>query len=130
MSADDLSGEWRGIFNYPRGNPPTAFTAFLNDADGALSGHTVEPNLHGGSAIAARLDGRRSGTAVTFVKLYEDNDVAYDTVAYDGSVDPDGREIAGRWTIAGVWSGTFIMVREREADVGAVSRVAETVPPS
>ncbi|WP_375404682.1 hypothetical protein [uncultured Sphingomonas sp.] len=118
--ADDLSGEWRGIFNYPAAQPPTEFTATLHDAGGTLSGHTVEPGLRGGT-VTARIDGRRTGQAVTFNKLYDDErDGDYDTVAYRGAVDADGTEIAGRWTIPGAWSGTFIMVREHgiEAEIG------------
>lgn len=111
MSADDLTGRWQGIFNYPRANPPTGFAAALEDVGGRLSGETVEPSLSGGE-VRARLDGRRDGGSVTFSKLYDDQDGGYDTVAYEGTVAADGLEITGRWTIPGVWSGTFIMVRE------------------
>ena len=65
MSADDLSGGWRGIFNYPAAQPPTEFAAILRYADGALSGHTVEPGMRGGM-LTARIDGRRTGAGVTF----------------------------------------------------------------
>lgn len=117
MTAKDLSGEWRGIFNYPRGAPPTEFLAALRDGGGTLTGHTVEPSLYGDGNISARIDGRRSGAAVNFVKMYEENERAYDSVAYEGTVDADGCEITGRWSIPGVWSGTFIMVREQGAGV-------------
>lgn len=111
MSADDLSGRWQGIFNYPRDQPATGFVAILSDAGGALSGETVEPGLTGGE-VAARIDGRRHHGTVSFAKLYDDNDGNYDTVTYQGTVATDGQEITGRWTIPGIWSGTFIMVRE------------------
>jgi hypothetical protein len=114
MSADDLSGEWRGIFNYPAGAPPTEFVAVLTDADGGLIGHSVEPGLRGGE-VTARLDGRRTGDAVSFVKLYEQDDDLYDDVTYAGTIGAEGHEITGRWSIPGNWSGTFIMVRERDA---------------
>ena len=120
--ADDLSGEWRGLYNYPAAQPPTEFTATLQDAGGVLSGHTVEPSLRG-VTITARIDGRRAGTAVTFNKLYDDQrDGDYDTVAYQGAVDAEGLEITGRWTIPGVWSGSFIMVRERGVEAEATSK--------
>ncbi len=116
--ADDLSGDWRGIFNYPAAQPPTEFTATLHDAGGTLSGHTAEPSLRG-ATITARLDGRRSGAAVTFMKLYDDErDGDYDSVAYQGVVDAEGMEITGRWTIPGGWSGSFIMVREKGVEAG------------
>ena len=73
-----------------------------------------------GGTVTARIDGRRSGAAVTFMKLYDDEkNEDYDTVAYQGSVDAEGVEITGRWTIPGDLSGSFIMVRERgvETDV-------------
>jgi hypothetical protein len=120
VSAEDLSGEWRGIFNYPASaGPPTEFTAVLHDAAGALSGTTAEPSLSGGT-IEARIDGRRQGSGVTFTKLY-DPDAAglYDTVAYTGEVDADGLEITGRWDIPGYGGGTFIMVRDTGVAIGA-----------
>lgn len=130
--ADDLSGDWRGIFNYPPTHlgtaPPTEFTATLHDAGGALSGHTVEPSLQG-ATITARIDGRRAGTAVTFVKLYDDDrDGDYDTVAYQGEVDAEALEITGRWTIPGGWSGTFIMVREKGVEAEAEAEVEAEEP--
>lgn len=111
MTADDLSGQWTGIFNYPAGQPPTGFAATLHDAGGALTGTTVEPSLEGGD-IAARIDGHREGMAVGFVKLYEQDSEIYDDVTYAGTVSADGLEITGRWSIPGNWSGTFIMVRD------------------
>lgn len=126
--ADDLSGEWRGIFNYPgNAGPPTEFTATLHDAAGALTGHTVEPSLDG-ATVTARLDGRRSGAAVTFVKLYDEHGGGtYDAVAYQGAVDAEGGEITGRWTIPGDWSGTFIMVRDQGVAADAELEAAEPV---
>lgn len=124
MSANDLTGCWQGIFNYPRGNPPTGFAAVLQESDGLLSGETIEPGLAGGE-VAARLDGRRQGHAVTFAKLYDADDGDYDTVAYEGTVAADGLEITGRWTIPGVWSGTFIMVREAGVEAPAALEAAD-----
>lgn len=128
MSADDLSGAWRGIFNYPgAAGPPTRFTATLRDAGGLLTGETTEPGLHGG-ALAARLDGRRTGSGVTFGKFYDDAGGGdYDSVAYRGEVDGEGLEITGRWTIPGGWSGSFIMVRERGKETAADLRAERKV---
>lgn len=124
-AAVNLSGEWHGIFNYPAAGPPTEFTATLSDAGGVLTGSTVEPSLYG-ATITARVDGRRQGSAVTFMKLYDhDGGGTYDAVAYQGSVDPEGVEITGRWTIPGNWSGSFIMVREKGADAAADAEAAD-----
>ncbi|WP_375427591.1 hypothetical protein [uncultured Sphingomonas sp.] len=125
--ADDLTGDWRGIFNYPAAQPPTEFTAMLHDAGGTLSGHTVEPSLRG-DTVTARIDGRRAGAAVTFVKLYDDEENEdYDIVAYEGALDAEGAEITGRWTIPGVWAGTFIMVRTRGVEAEAVLTATDEV---
>jgi hypothetical protein len=126
-AADDLSGEWRGIFNYPAGAPPTEFVASLVDAGGTLTGTTVEPSLQSG-AVTARIDGRRTGSAVTFMKLYDRHDEGtYDSVAYRGAVDTEGLEITGRWSIPGDWSGTFIMVRESGVVADAEAEAGETI---
>ena len=109
----DLSGAWRGIFNYPRELPATAFAALLRDADGAISGEIDELDIFSPDRrpIGALVDGCRKGDAVRFVKYY-DAPEGYDVVHYAGEVAPSGDEITGRWTIPGVWSGTFIMTRE------------------
>ena len=127
-AADDLSGDWRGIFNYPgAGGPPTEFTAALTDSGGVLTGSTEEPSRTG-AVIAARIDGRRTGSAVTFMKLYDENQGDYDAVAYEGSVDADGLEITGRWSIPGDWSGTFIMVRESGVEEEASAEAEQELP--
>jgi hypothetical protein len=112
--ADDLSGRWTGIFNYPRDLPPTGFAATVLDAGGRLSGEVAEPRYDGRGTLQALIDGRRDGSRVRFAKSYDGADGDYDTVRYDGTVDAEGREIAGRWDIPGAWSGTFIMVRDVE----------------
>jgi hypothetical protein len=121
--AQDLSGEWRGVFNYPAAaGPPTEFAAALRDAGGRLSGTVSEPSINGG-VVHAIIDGRREGSAVSFSKLYDRPDEGYDMVAYQGEVTGDGLVISGRWTLPDGWSGTFIMVRpggvEEEAEEGA-----------
>ncbi|MDB5707310.1 MAG: hypothetical protein JWN66_4426 [Sphingomonas bacterium] len=128
--ADDLSGGWDGIFNYPRGYRPNAFTATLRDAGGFLTGETTEPSqdqCDRNAVLHAWLEGRRDGTAVMFVKSYDDPKRAHYAVHYDGSVTPDGNEINGRWNIPGVWSGTFIMVRKAGKTEEAEQKIAETI---
>ena len=127
-AANDLSGEWRGVFNYPIGSPPVHFTAALEDRAGLLSGKIVERasvGVRAGRTVAARVDGRREGSAVGFAKLYEPDDV-YDSVSYRGELSPDGDEIVGRWTIPGEWSGNFIMIRARGVAAEAEAKATET----
>ena len=113
-AAEDLSGRWQGIFNYPDDAAATSFSAKLTDAGGQLSGRIIEPNLFSPSlaSIEAIIDGGREGTAVRFTKFYDDPAGNYDAVLYTGTLDVTGGEIAGRWDIPCVWSGTFIMVRD------------------
>lgn len=128
--ADDLSGGWDGIFNYPRGRRPNAFTATLRDDGGFLTGETTEPSdgVNDSSAVLhAWLEGRREDSIVTFVKSYDDPARAHYTVHYAGSITPDGTEISGHWDIAGRLSGTFIMVRRAGRTEAVERRIAETV---
>jgi hypothetical protein len=112
----DLSGAWRGIFNYPRLLPPGQFEAELRDHVGMISGLTREPHYDGsGTLLHATIEGRREGASVNFRKTYDDFDDDYRTVRYEGQVDFAGDEIIGQWTVPGAWSGTFLMIRTRAA---------------
>lgn len=126
----DLSGRWAGFYNYPGGGEPCPFEADIRDSGGVLSGVTSEPGDRMGlpePIVHAVLDGRHSGTAVGFTKIYDRLDLAPDPIRYEGTLAEDEDEIEGRWTIAGLWSGTFLMVRNRgaaeAATVGAGERM-------
>ena len=114
----NLSGDWTGIFNYPREYSPVGFKATLSENDGWIMG-TVEE----GSAkelgvprrLGASIQGRRLGVAVIWLKLYDEASPQHDAVTYEGEVTPDGEEISGRWSIPDSWSGTFLMVRKPES---------------
>ena len=106
--ARDLSGVWHGIFNYPRSLPPTNFVAKLVEHGGALAGETEEVDPQG-QPLTALIHGDRNGSAVRFIKSYDDRHTH--AVHYTGALDPDGNEITGTWRIPGNWSGTFVMVR-------------------
>lgn len=105
--AADLGGDWDGIFNYPRALPPTAFTATLRDHGGVLTGETSEPGREG--TLFALIEGRREGSGVTFVKVYDDHHAK--PIHYAGTLNADATEITGTWHIPGDWSGTFMMMR-------------------
>ena len=127
--AVDLSGFWHGLFHYPSGQPPVAFTAELHDADGALLGSTSETGQVGeaaGRTITATLQGRRSGGATTWLKIYDGDFRQYDSVRYEGTISADGLEIEGRWTVQSHWSGTFLMIRG--AGVADEVRIREYAP--
>ena len=124
--AADLSGRWSGIFNYPRLLPPTSFEADLRDHGGAISGVTTEPDLEPGcegQTLHATIEGVREGDTLRFTKIYDDLKHAAEPVQYHGLIQPGGDEIDGTWEIAGVWSGTFLMVRS----AGSTEEVAKAV---
>ena len=108
MSASDLSGQWQGIFSYPRDLPPATFTATIADHAGALIGE-IEERARDGGLLTAMIEGERRGASVIFTKRYDR--LHPHAIRYDGMVDADGTEIAGTWRIEGQWSGTFVMIR-------------------
>jgi hypothetical protein len=127
----DLSGRWTGMFNYPGPFPPVCFEAELRDDGGSISGMISEPDEghHGGAGtLHSIVDGSREGSAVSFTKIYEDEERMPEPVFYNGTVQPDGNEISGRWEISGHWSGTFLMVRNPGAAEVAEEEVGAEVP--
>ncbi len=128
--ARDLTGQWEGIFNYPRGMAPNGFAATLVEHSGAITGETHERSDAGhdhSDELVAVVEGERIGSAVRFTKRYDELARAHYAVRYDGTLSPEGDEITGEWTIPGVWSGSFIMVREIGRSVEEERRVGEEV---
>lgn len=110
MTTRDVTGGWEGIYNYPRSLPPNGFVADLVEQAGALSGEIAERD-EAGAAIDAIVEGERIGSGVRFTKRYVDGARAH-LVLYTGTLSLEGDEIVGEWSIPGVWSGSFIMVRQ------------------
>jgi hypothetical protein len=128
--ASDLTGTWHGTFNYPHMKPPNNFTAILRDQAGLLSGETIEIADNQGepkTEIQAFISGTHAGGAVAFEKRYDDLGRADYVVSYTGEIHDEGHEIRGRWSIPKIWSGTFIMIRRREAEALIEAEVTETV---
>lgn len=129
MSRRDVTGRWEGIYNYPRGLPPNGFAATLTERAGSIEGKVEERGDVGddrGATLSATVDGERIGSAVRFVKCYTSDTRAH-AVHYAGTLSPEGDEIVGEWTIPGVWSGTFIMVRQPGPAVTVEEDVGEDV---
>ena len=111
--ARNLTGVWQGLYTYPHGQS-VSFVATLIDSAGALSGSVHEPGCHGDApsgTLYATLAGSRSGSAVEFRKTYDGKVPRYRAVDYAGTLNADATEVEGRWTISGMWSGTFLMIR-------------------
>jgi len=121
--SQSLTGIWHGIYSYPLPRASVSFVATLIETARAVSGTTHEPCTIGGSSneiLYATLLGSRQDSAVAFVKTYDGANPRYGTVAYDGTLSPDGTEIEGRWTVPGNWSGKFLMIRPAgKAEVAA-----------
>jgi hypothetical protein len=113
-SPQNLTGIWHGIYSYPIARAPVSFVATLIETASMISGTTHEPCAiggHSGELLYATLLGNRRAGAIAFVKTYEGTNPHYGTVAYEGTLSPDGTEINGRWTVPGNWSGKFLMIR-------------------
>ena len=124
----DLSGRWKGMFSYPALFPPNSFEAEIRDSGGLVTGLITQPREPfepPGPPRHAMIEGRREGDILTFVKFYDDLDRA--TPHYHGRIQSGGDEVNGEWSIPGDWSGTFIMIREGEAEGKAERRVGEEI---
>jgi hypothetical protein len=124
----DLTGDWTGIYSYPAYYPPNTFEASIRDAGGVITGvihqpgEVIEPP---GIQQHAVIEGQRKGSAVSWVKIYDDLNRA--TPHYHGTIQPGGDEIEGQWHIPGNWSGTFMMIRRRNEGAAEVREVSEEV---
>lgn len=112
MERTNLTGIWQGLYSYPRLLEPVSFVATLIETERWVTGSTHEPHRNSGATLCATLLGRRSGSAVQFVKTYDEGQGGYGAdVHYEGSVSADASEIEGRWVIRADWSGRFLMIR-------------------
>jgi hypothetical protein len=114
----DLTGVWNGLYSYPDGRSVT-FVATLIESGSTLTGSTHEPCVGGdcpAAVLFASLMGSRDGSAVSFRKTYEAVGPRFAPINYAGTLNAEATEIEGRWSIRGVLSGKFMMIRPlREA---------------
>lgn len=126
--AQSLSGLWHGRYFYPKGRPPVAFTAVLEETDGWISGAIEEVSDAGedaGQGVGAAVQGRRNGAHVRFLKTYDRPSMARDSVVYEGALNGEATEIVGRWSIPGNWSGEFMMIRADATPQAEARRISE-----
>ena len=114
--SEDLSGDWIGNYSYPGELEPVPFLATLVESNGNLTGETTEPGHtpEMGTIAHALVQGQHQGPQVHFTKMYDTIDD--DPILYEGTVDETATEIHGSWTIAGKWSGSFVMSRTAAAE--------------
>jgi hypothetical protein len=127
--AENLTGVWQGLYSYPHGQS-VSFVATLIDSGASFSGTVHEPCILGNSpnkTLYAALDGTRQGSAVSFLKTYQDAGPNYGSVHYNGALNDDGTEIEGRWRIQGVWSGKFLMIRSAGKVAEVERKVSERI---
>jgi len=124
----DLSGQWSGIYNYPALYPPNTFEASIRDTGGLITGVITQPGEFfepPGTVQTAVIEGRREGSQLSFIKIYDD--LGRPTPHYHGVIQPGGDEIDGEWTIPGNWSGTFLMVRGPRGGAAVERKATEKV---
>jgi hypothetical protein len=79
---------------------------------------------------SATLDGERDGALVSFTKVYDTEGAPRHAILYEGRLNADASEVEGTWTIRGVWSGKFLMIRTRRPPQAAKAQRRERAPAS
>ncbi len=126
-----LTGVWSGQYWYGAGEGRTSFAAYLIETGGGLEGTTLERILTlGGREMSATLIGVRSGTGVSFTKVYDQADeFGAAPISYSGTANADLTLIEGEWVIqdrgALAMRGGFRMRRVRGQKARA-RRVSQT----
>jgi len=129
--SNNLTGPWKGRFDYDEGGKPVAFELELVDVVGNLSGQISEPNTIAGAVgdvLMASIEGSHDGGAIRFVKYYSGLDQGDDPV-YEGQLNATGTGASGRWSFPTEpgWGGRFVLIRAVKAKVKRRISVAATV---
>jgi hypothetical protein len=131
----DLTGLWSGEYWYAGTSFPTPFTAHFIDADGELSGTTLEPRTFGrgtSAELSASIRGARGQLSVRFTKIYDPSQGVHSLpIHYSGSVDAPFLTIEGEWTFnsPGEMTGRFVLTRvsRRASAVGEQASTSDVV---
>ncbi len=121
-----MTGLWHGLYSYPARLRPVFFVATLISHGSGFSGRTQEAAVGAEGAplaLGAAVAGRATGGTVEFTKTYEG--AWQHAVRYAGRLSADRTEIEGAWTIPGVWSGRFLMMRGEKAEEAELRRAWE-----
>ena len=128
MSRDaaSMTGLWHGLYSYPAVLRPVFFVATLISHGSGFSGRIQEAARGTEGAplvLGATVVGRAAAGTVEFTKSYEG--AWHHAVLYAGRLSADRTEIEGAWTIPGVWSGRFLMMRGERAEEAELRRAWE-----
>lgn len=130
MSKLDLTGDWTGEYAYPGGSGTTTpFAARIEEHNGVIRGHIVEPNLIGPTQgeLNAIVHGHRDGISVDFTKTYDGASDAAHSVDYAGRLSDDGSQVTGVWSLAHL-DGSFEMYRDLGAEEYETVEEAVEIP--
>jgi hypothetical protein len=131
QATTNLTGIWQGLYTYPRLLQRVLFGATLIESGSWVTGSTQEiasVGPHKGETVTALLDGQRNESSITFTKKYDERLKNYrHAVIYEGAVSSDATEIEGRWSIAGSWSGKFLMIRSAGKEQAVDRKVFEHI---
>ena len=125
----NLGGAWNGAYYYPVYPEPVTFVALLIDAGSRFSGsiHEYEGIVSERRILLyATVDGRRTGSRVSFLKTYDGTGGWKHNVGYDGVLNDDATEIEGEWYVDGE-RGRFIMTRAGAAEEAELRKALEPV---
>lgn len=123
-----LTGVWHGLYSYPRYLRPVYFVASLLSSGQSFSGTTHEAiaGRHGAPLTCfATISGLCSELNVEFHKTYDGTNGYKHGVDYGGTLDGEGNEIEGTWTIPGNWTGKFLMIRKPSMTEVRIRKVFE-----
>jgi hypothetical protein len=130
----NLTGTWHDQYSYPYFLQPVFFVATLLESAGRIDGTIGEPRRGTSEMLYAVIAGGRSGSAVTFLKTYQNAPLGYGVVNYGGTLNAAHTEIEGSWQIPRKWlgsfrswSGKFLMIRDSGVEESVAREVTEFV---
>ena len=126
----NLTGIWQGLYSYPEAFDPVSFTATLIESGKWVSGSIHETAMDEDYIpvdVYATLMGSRVNRQVAFTKTYDGTSDWSHAVRYEGVLNDDFTELEGRWSIPGVWSGKFLMIRPEGRRAGILRAAFESV---
>ncbi|WP_143755063.1 hypothetical protein [Caulobacter sp. B11] len=126
----NLTGIWQGLYSYPEAFEPVGFTATLLESGKWLTGSIHEIAVDESEVfveVYATLQGGRNDRQVHFTKTYDGSSNWSHAVHYEGALNDDFTELEGRWSIPGVWSGKFLMIRPEGRRASVLREAFEAV---